>query len=177
MSELSTDERAALHRLMDESAVRQVITNYTYAADWRNRALFDSLFWPDADITIGPFMGDGVAFADFAASLGADARRRLHMFSGERIALFGDTASAEVGCVIVIRRELEDGGTRDDFMWGRYLFELAKRGGVWKVSRLNTLANLNESRPPTPPRPADPSVNDRLGPGHLLYPRFVEPLA
>ncbi|MDB5445915.1 MAG: nuclear transport factor 2 family protein, partial [Phenylobacterium sp.] len=113
MSELSTDERAALNRLLDESAVRQVITNYAYAADWQNTALFNSLFWPDADISIGPFKGDGVAFGAFAASLEAGARRRLHMFSGERIALFGDTAQAEVGCVIVVRRELEGGGTQD----------------------------------------------------------------
>lgn len=174
MSDLSADERAALNRLVDEAAIRAVITNYTYAADWRNAALFKSLFWPEAQVAVGPFNGSGAEFGDYVETLEAGYQRRLHMFSGERIALFGDLAEAEVGCVIVLRAALPEGGHQDEFMWGRYLFELARREGVWKVSRLSTIANLREKLPPAPAKPAraEPSLHDRLGPGHPLYPRF-----
>lgn len=168
MTDLNTDERALLQQLLDEAAIRRVITNYTYAIDWGNIEVLETLFWPDADIALGPFTGDRAAYLPFVHGLADNYARQLHMFSGERIAVFDASADAEVGCVIVVRNKTDE-NFQDEFMWGRYLFRLEKRDGLWKIARLRTLPNLREL---LPLKPAKPTPFDGLNPAHELFPRF-----
>jgi hypothetical protein len=52
-------EAAALQRLVDEADCRALLMRYGPAVDWRDRATLDALFWPDAEIDLGPFKGRG----------------------------------------------------------------------------------------------------------------------
>ncbi len=172
MSDFTDNDRKKLDELLAEAAVRSVVTQYTCAVDWMNWPLLESLFWPDATIDFGDvFRGDRAAFMPFVIALEEGYTRRLHLFSGARIALYGHEAEAEAGSVTHVRSV--NGATRtDDILWGRYIFQLARRGDEWRFTRLHYMFS-NFQRTESPDTDEGPmNLGDNTSMTHPMTPRF-----
>lgn len=85
MTDFTDQDRARLTDLLDEAAVRAGVTRYTYAVDWMNWPLLESLFWPDATIDFGDvFRGDRTAFMPFVIARSRKDTRGACTCSPER---------------------------------------------------------------------------------------------
>jgi hypothetical protein len=141
MSDLTPEERRQFARLVDESAIRSVITRYSNSVDWMNWPVLESLIWEDARIDFGDaFRGDRAAFMPFVKALEESYVRRMHSFSEARIRLDGSNAQAEVTAVMHVRALAAPSRT-DNVVFGRYLLELQKRNGEWRLSSLYFMFN------------------------------------
>jgi hypothetical protein len=166
MSGLDAGERATLDRLAAEADIRALVTRYTHAVDWLDFAALEALFWPEAIIDFGHWQGDRAAFMPYIVEAESGYRRRLHLFSGERIAVNGDKADAEAGCAIHVLNVAGETAT-DSLMWGRYLFALERRDGVWRFIRLTYISNFVQNFERRAPRRE--TRDDFLSPEHPLY--------
>ncbi|WP_246604931.1 nuclear transport factor 2 family protein [Aquisediminimonas sediminicola] len=142
---LTQDDLTRIRRMFDESAIRDLLTDYTDAVDWIDWQAMDKIFWPDAILDYGFCKGDTAAIMPIVVSLEESYRRRLHMLGMPRIHLDGDQARADA-CSVIVARTDNDGGGVDDIFWGRYLFTAERRGDVWRLSSLTYLLNLLDSR-------------------------------
>lgn len=172
MADVTRAERAQLAQLADEAAVRSVVTRYNSAVDWMNWSLLEALFWPDAIIDFGDvFRGDLAAFMPFVIELEEGYTRRMHMFGATRIELYGDSAEAEAPSVTHVRKT--DGQARsDDFIWGRYLFKLAKRNGEWRFSRFYYMLNMFQHYESSERDDGPMNMADHTTMAHPQAPRF-----
>ena len=172
MAEFSEAERAQLAQLVDEAAIRSVVTRYTSALDWMNWPLMETLFWPDAAIDFGDiFRGDTAAFLPFVAKLEEGYTRRMHMFGATRIALHGDSAEAEAPSVTHVRTV--DGQARsDDFIWGRYLLGFERRQGEWRMSRFHYMLNAFQHYESREGDEGPMNLADHTSMAHPHAPRF-----
>lgn len=172
MAEFTETERAQLAALVDEAAVRSVITRYNHSVDWMNWSVLEDQFWPNAEVDFGDvFRGDRAAFMPFVIALEEGYTRRMHMFGEPRIALFGNEAEIEATSVTHVRA-LDDAGRTDNFIWGRYLLKAEKRGGEWRLSRLFYMINMFQSYQTNVDDSGPMNMADNTTMAHPHAPRF-----
>lgn len=172
MAELTNGERAQLAFLLDEAAIRSIVGRYTSAIDWMNWTLLEELFWPDAVIDFGAaFRGYRADFLPYVIPIEEGYTRRLHLFSNPRIAIQGERAEAETASVTHVRSV--NGATRaDDLVYGRYLMNLEKRAGEWRLSRLYYMLNNFERNETENVEEAPMNLADHTSMKHPQAPRF-----
>lgn len=172
MGELQQSERADLARLLDESAIRSIVTRYTSAIDWMNWPLLESLFWPDATIDFGAsFAGNTTEFLRFVVPLEEQYTRRMHMFSGARIALYGEEAEAETGSLTHVRSVVGENRI-DDLIYGRYLMKLQRRDREWRLSHMHYMLNNFERHESKNSDEGPMNLADHTSMAHPCSPRF-----
>jgi hypothetical protein len=133
-SKLSTLS-ARLERFEDESAIANVLTDYSLALDWLDVDLLDSVFWDDATIDYGFFKGTGAEFKPILLGLESSFGRRWHFTSQLRIALAGNTAkvSSYNFSVATTSQAAPDAAGLTGF-FGYYVDRLEKREGRWAIA-------------------------------------------
>jgi hypothetical protein len=166
-------EGDALWRLVDEADCRRVLMRYGPAVDWRDAVTLEALFWPDADIDLGPFKGQGRDAPAFLLANAGQSLRRCHVTTGVSLRLDGDRAYAESAAITHAVTQNPAGGRVSHAFIGRYLDRLDRRDGVWRIARRRYLLHGAESRPyEESPALAVMTKADGLGPEH---PYFNEP--
>lgn len=116
--------------LADRLAIQEVIHVYARGVDRADAQILKSTCWPDAEVDYGGYKGPAHPFCDALP----DGLRKFvntqHQVSNVLVFLAGDKAKAETYLTAHHRRPDD---TEMTYI-GRYLDELEKRDGVWKIS-------------------------------------------
>lgn len=116
--------------LADKMAIQEVIHTYARGLDRADANILKSTCWPDAKVDYGGYQGQAHPFCDALPDALRNFVNTQHQVSNTLIFLDGDSAKAET-CVTAHHRRPDD--TEMTYI-GRYLDDLQKRGGVWKIS-------------------------------------------
>ena len=130
-----------LQELLDRKACEDVLLRYGRTLDWLDASGQQACFWPDAEIDYGFFQGSGSDWVPVVMSVEADAPRRWHISTGIMVQVDGDIARSECYGLSVGTAENEQGELVDTMFGGRYLDELEKRDGTWRISKRRYIAD------------------------------------
>jgi hypothetical protein len=127
---------AALTKLIDKDAIRQIQEDYCRGNDRHDVAMVETCFWPDAEAEYGLWRGRARELPAFAsATLKASYVNTSHMIGQSRIRVSGNAAVSETYCFAShFLADTADGGTAADLFWCRYIDRLEKRDGVWGIA-------------------------------------------
>jgi hypothetical protein len=166
------DRESALATLLDEAACHRVISHYSAAVDWADRDALTQMFWRDAKFDLGAyFVGAGEAGIDFLIASVNASLCRTHTLGSTWLSLGENEARAETPAVNVWITRNPDGSITRYFLTARYLWELQKRQGEWRVSILRIIVNTAQCTPYVlEAQPAGFQLVEGLGVGHPLFP-------
>jgi hypothetical protein len=123
-----------LQELLDKKACEDVLLRYGRTLDWLDQAGQENCFWPDATIDYGFFQGSGADWIPAVMQVEAASSRRWHLSSGVLVQVTGDKAKSECYGLSVGAVDNEQGELVNFMFGGRYLDELEKRDGQWRIS-------------------------------------------
>lgn len=182
MSTTTYDIEAMARRLAeldDLQAIRDQQVRYGRALDWDDEALLSQVFWPDADIDYGFFLGRADEFVKVLITISRESGcRPWHAISGQAVSLTGaNTARAECYFLGGSTTLNIAGDTEIQFIGGRYLDDFEKRGGEWRVAKRVLICDFRFSDVARTESVEGfaAALNDRgrLGPDHPLYWQFA----
>lgn len=130
-----------LQELLDRKACEDVLMRYGRTLDWLDGAGQEECYWPDAEIDYGFFQGSGTDWVPAVMEVEAAAPRRWHVSTGVMVQVKGDKAKGECYGLSVGSSENEEGELVDAMFGGRYLDELEKRNGQWRISKRSYIAD------------------------------------
>jgi hypothetical protein len=165
-----------LQELLDIKACEEVIMRYGRTLDWLDEAGQESCFWPDAEIDYGFFQGAGADWVPTVMAVEATAPGRWHVTTAVMVQIQGYTAKSESYGMSVSSSKDAQGELVDTMFGGRYLDELEKRDGQWRISKRSYMADWAQQFPDKLQSIASQgfilnSVQIST-PGHELYPRL-----
>jgi len=135
------DREQQLQELLDRKACEDMLMRYGRTLDWLDEAGQEECFWPDADIDYGFFQGSGKDWVPVVMEVETTAPRRWHVSTGVMVQVEGNTAKSECYGLSVGSSENEQGELMDTMFGGRYLDELEKRDGEWRISKRTYIAD------------------------------------
>jgi len=124
----------AFEQMQAKQDLHELNARYANGVDRRDRALLETLWWPDSVIDFGLFVGSGAQFAEIISAPNPAVEITYHFASNELFEIDGDRATGRsyvLGVSVVVG---EDGRKTDQVVGGRYLDKYARRGGVWKFT-------------------------------------------
>jgi hypothetical protein len=139
--QLKESQVKELQELLDRKACEDVVMRYGRTLDWLDKAGQESCFWPDAEIDYGFFQGSGADWVPTVMAVEAASPRRWHVTTGVMVQVDGDRAKSESYGMSVGSSEDEQGELADTMFGGRYLDELEKRDGQWRISKRSYFAD------------------------------------
>jgi hypothetical protein len=137
----------ALAGLQAKQDLHELTARYCIGVDRRDRALLESLWWPESEIDFGLFKGSGAQFAEIISAPNPALEITYHFAGNELFELDGDRASGRsyvLGVSVVLG---EDGRKTDQLVGGRYLDQYERRGSVWKFTRRLFVVDWMNSQP------------------------------
>jgi hypothetical protein len=174
-----TDTSGALermNRLADEQEIHDVLMRYCRAVDRLDEELLRSCYHVDSFDDHGHFTGTGHEFAAFIVqSLAARAHHTTHSVGNVLIEIDpGDPAWAhsEAYGLAYLRRTDDDRNEWLDFFSGRYVDDMAKRDGIWRIARRVVVHDWSMSTPldaDSFPLPMDNFTQGRRDRDDLVY--------
>ncbi|MBQ76594.1 MAG: hypothetical protein CMQ20_16435 [Gammaproteobacteria bacterium] len=159
-----------LQRLLDKQAIDEVLQRYCRTLDWLDEPGQASCYWPDADIDYGFFEGRADEFVPMVMEHEQRAVKRWHLVGGAMIKVEGDKARAETYGISTG----SSGAHESSRMYGgRYLDELEKRNGEWRISKrmyiLDWTKTFSDETEGTKVEGGTLHTPDITKPGHDLY--------
>jgi hypothetical protein len=136
-----------LQELLDRKACEDVLMRYGRTLDWLDEAGQESCVWPDAEIDYGFFQGTGEDWVPTVMTVETASPRRWHVSTGVMVQVKGDKAKSECYGLSVGTTENEQGELVDMMFGGRYLDELEKRDGQWRISKRAYIADWTHHFP------------------------------
>lgn len=130
-----------LQELLDRKACEDVLMRYGRTLDWLDATGQEECFWPDAEIDYGFFKGSGKDWVPVVLEVETASPRRWHISTGVMVQLEGDHAKSESYGLAVGTSKNADGELVDTMFGGRYLDELEKRSGHWRISKRQYIAD------------------------------------
>jgi hypothetical protein len=130
-----------LQVLLDRKACEDVLMRYGRTLDWLDESGQESCFWPDAEVDYGFFQGSGKDWVPIVMGVEASSPRRWHVSTGVMVQVKGSKAKSECYGLTVAASENEEGDLVDTMFGGRYLDELEKRVGQWRISKRRYIAD------------------------------------
>ena len=133
-----------IQALLDKQTIAEVQARYCRTLDWLDEAGLASVFWPDADIDYGFFVGSGEDFIPFVMQVEKSSERRWHNLTNLSIKLNG--SDAEVECYGIAQSTSSRIGKKTDRMFGgRYLDAFQKRDDEWRISKRKFILDWTQS--------------------------------
>jgi hypothetical protein len=124
-----------LDRLLDEQAIRRVLTLYAHAVDRRDWDLLRSLFHPDATDQHGPYVGGVDGLVDFLTAELGKVEVTTHALMNIVVEFAdADTALTETYGLAFHRERRRDGRPVDLHFGVRYLDRVERRDGTWRIA-------------------------------------------
>ena len=118
-------------RVADRLAIEDVLALHSRGLDRLDSAAIQLSYWPDAAVDYGSYKGDAHVFAELVVSaLGEQYELTRHSLSNTLIAFTHNTACSESN---VTAAHLATGAKEEMLFYGRYLDQLEKRDGQWKI--------------------------------------------
>lgn len=162
-----------LQELLDKKACEDVLMRYGRTLDWLDHAGQESCFWPDAEIDYGFFQGSGADWTPTVMAVETASPRRWHVSTGVMVQVAGTEAKSECYGLSVGTAENEQGELVDFMFGGRYLDELQKRDGQWRISKRSYIADWLHQFPNGLEAITSGELMLKVlqiqGPGHELY--------
>ncbi|HVW18321.1 MAG TPA: nuclear transport factor 2 family protein [Solirubrobacteraceae bacterium] len=125
--------RAQVRELSDRQAIRDCLHRFSKGLDRLDKDLIVSAFHPDAVDHHGAFFGGREEFAAWVDNLlGNEWDSSLHLLDVNNVRIDGDTARSE--CYVLFSQRRID-GEGIDFGGARYLDELTRVDGEWRISK------------------------------------------
>jgi hypothetical protein len=136
-----------IQELLDKKACEEVLMRYSRTLDWLDDAGQAACYWPDADIDYGFYTGTADGFVPVVMEIEKSALRRWHLVGGLLIEIDGNLARSECYGFTVSAAVNEAGETADNLFGGRYLDELEKRDGEWRISKRRYILDFTYQLP------------------------------
>ncbi|WP_336962710.1 nuclear transport factor 2 family protein [Sphingobium aquiterrae] len=131
-----------LDMVESRQAITELLYAYARANDRADEALLKGCFWPESTHKHGKFEGKSSDFVGFAFKIVSQLKYACHHISNVSVEVKGDRAFSECYYFAQHRRDRKDGGGEEDvFFQGRYLDDLERRAGVWKIIRRRGLSD------------------------------------
>lgn len=137
----------ALQELLDRKACEDVLMRYGRTLDWLDRSGQEECFWPDASIDYGFFRGSGQEWVPIVMEVEAGSVHRWHVSTGVMVQVSGNNAKSECYGLSLATMKNEQGELVDTLFGGRYLDELEKRDGQWRISKRTYIADWTHHFP------------------------------
>lgn len=140
-----------LDRLEAEREARRLLASYARAADRLDRALLESIFHPDATISLGTIYRGGVpGFLDTCIGfMGAMAATRHDL--GQQLVRMEQPGRAAVETYVQAWHRLDTpDGTRELTVFGRYLNRIERRNIHWAIAWHSELIDWGRDLPADP---------------------------
>ena len=136
-----------LQELLDKRACEEVLIRYGRTLDWLDQTGQEECFWPDAEVDYGFFQGSGKDWGPVVMGVESAAARRWHVSTGILVQVQGGRAKSECYGLSAGTMQNELGEWVDTLFGGRYLDELEKRNGQWRISRRTYIADWTHHFP------------------------------
>jgi len=146
-------DEAALQRMLDKEAIREVALKYTRGIDRHDDDIMRQAYHPDARDDHGGYIGGPEGFIQYAKKTHrTNWRIHHHFITNQTIELDGNTAHGEIYFFACLARKEGQGGT--DIAAGRYIDRYEKRDGEWAVADRICMVEwtglISESENPVP---------------------------
>jgi hypothetical protein len=139
-----------LDELLDREAIRCLLYRFCRAIDRRDAALLATVYWDDASEWHGAYRGPAAGFRELATRGPGGFEVMRHSLGTINIDLAGVRASSEAYFVASGVPRARDGDQRMLRVHeGRYLDELERRGGEWRIVHRIVVKDFIELRPLT----------------------------
>jgi len=133
MGERDRDEEIQL--LLDEAAIRRVLSKYGRGVDRRDHECLLSMFWPGAIDEHGVYNGPIEGLVEWLRENYRPGQSWMHHQTTQRIDVNGDQAWTETYCLATIRRPASDDEPASDrIVRVRYCDRFEKRDGEWRIA-------------------------------------------
>ncbi len=123
----------AIKELQDREAIRDCMHRYSRAIDRRDFDLLKTVFWPEAIDEHGAYNGPVSEFWAWVDQRTKHWERTMHSLAQIIIDLNGDEAAAETYFTAYHKKPKPDGTWFDEYVAGRYIDRMVKRGGEWRI--------------------------------------------
>jgi hypothetical protein len=161
-----------LQRLLDEHAVRAVTDRYARAVDRLDWELLRSCYHADAHEDHGHrYRGSVEGFITWLAEVLSEFESTTHYITNQIVDIEGDDAWCEAYCLGIHRTMASDGQSpRDTNIVVRYLSQLQRRDGEWRISSRvcafepGNVSSITENIAPTDR--GTPGTRDRRDPSY-----------
>jgi hypothetical protein len=115
----------------DRIAINDILSQHSRALDRNNSAWLKDCYWPEATVDYGNFKGPAHTFAELVGPALAEAYELTrHAISNTLVQFQGAQARTES---YVLASHLFQGGEQEMRFEGRYLDQLEKRDGQWRM--------------------------------------------
>lgn len=123
-----------LAEMFEHFKIRQVLQRYCRGVDRLDKALLDSVYWPEATDNHGVYVGPGAAFSDWLFPVIREhCASTLHYLGQSNIWVEGELATAETYFHAVHRLE-SNHQVDQEVSYGRYVDRFEKRADEWRIS-------------------------------------------
>ena len=136
-----------VQELLDRQACEDVLIRYGRTLDWLDQEGQTACYWPDAAIDYGFFKGTAEDWIPVVMGLEAASPCRWHMTSSIIVDIDGDKAKSECYGLSLGSSQNEAGELIAMIFGGRYMDELEKRDGQWRISKRMYIADWSHSFP------------------------------
>lgn len=173
MSSIEAELRALreeVDRLKAKDQITQQLTRYGRAQEWLDESLLNDVFYEDADIDFGFFVGKFKDYRPILMEIERSSETTFHLCAAPQIDLRGDTAYVECYGIAGGRNKGET-----NVFGGRYVDVFKRRDGVWKIASRKYVLDWHMGQKATNkderPHPELEVVTDR-SPRHPLFRRM-----
>ena len=157
--------------IADRLAIEEVLATHSRGLDRCDAQALQSCYWPEAEVDYGSYKGPALAFAEIVVDVLAQTYQLTrHGLGNVLFAIDGDTARTET-CVSAGHLSLD--GTEETHFFGRYLDQLEKRDGCWKLIHRQVVMDWSKRLAVVDERQSDAYVDlakGGHGPQDPLYP-------
>ncbi len=135
---------AALQELLDQQAIRDVLSRYCRGLDRMDREMARSVWWEGGTAFYdGIFEGSGHEFVDWVWDAHAGMERHSHQITNVLIEVDGLEATSEAYVTVVLWTRPDEGGEQTEIVGrGRYLDRWEKRDGRWAIAHRTHLLDM-----------------------------------
>jgi ketosteroid isomerase-like protein len=138
---------AAIDRMLDRDAIREVLAAYARAIDRAHAALLKSCYHADAIEEHGSsFTGNAHTYVEVAMPRVRTMGVMQHLLGTSWIELQGEVAYVET-YIWTFARFAKDGRDYDTFTGGRLMDRFERRGGHWRIAHRRTIFDWNRDTP------------------------------
>ncbi len=128
-------DSAALQDFLDKEQIRELMTRYFVGVDRRDWAMIRDCFAQDCTAEYHAFKSPNLDSLMKSIMGVASARVSMHFMGNQLIEVHGDTAKSETYCLINMLRAMPGESERNTIFGARYVDQLVRLGGQWKIKR------------------------------------------
>lgn len=134
--------------IADRMAIADVITRYSRGIDRLDRALLESVYWPDARDDHVNYVGDAAGFIDWAFQL-LRPMRTSHFIGNMLIELTGPAEARGETYVNAYHLMPGASGPEELVVGARYVDRFQKRADEWRILERRLCIDWSQHRPPS----------------------------